>query len=169
MYLCFPHTLLQRHQSSVKIGSVIVWEMPLYLPCLFWHSCSRQMHGRWDGGRRGWQLSKGPEIAGDKEGKSQCLWEESQLSQCSHFLERQVDQQMWGDGNIHICMCVHVCIYRTSGPGHLHWQCHKLPCPLLKQLNRRITFKVPSSKPRTPKITALAPGFVWTKPIPSAG
>lgn len=149
MYLCFPHTLLQRHQSSVKIGSVTVWETLLYAVCLFWHWCSRQMHGRWDRGMRGWRLTEGPGTAGNKEGKAGNLWETRQLSQCYHLVRSQVNQQMWGQ---EFTLCVHTCRHVTdlsigTSPS--------IPAHFLKSWTERLLPRCPVAGP--------APGFIWTK------
>lgn len=91
--------------------------------------------------------------------KIKTFWEESPLSQSSHLLERQVDQQIWVTG-IHICVCVCMCVHRNSAPGHLLWHLHNLLCPLVKQLSRMITSTVTRSRPKTHRIAALVPGGI---------
>lgn len=153
MYLCFPHTLLQRHQSSVKIGSETVWEVLLYLVCLFWRWCSRQMQGRWDRSMRGWWLTEEPGTAGNKEAKTRNLWETRQLSQCYQLSKAKWISKSGGqEFTLHVCMhtCRHVtdlCIGTSpSVPAHF------------------LTSWTGGLLPRCP-VAGPASDFIWTKHV----
>jgi len=130
--------------------------------CLFWHLCSRQMHGRRAQGRRGMTaVQAARDTWGQVRQVKTSMRRKSALPILSSLRKTSGSTDL-GDRNRHIC--VYMCTHRTSAPGSLFWDLRKLLSPLVTQLSRMIAFAVTRSRRRTHRLGAEAPGGHSSKP-----